>query len=59
MEQPPVPQIFISHDTADNTFAMKLADSLERFYTIWIDRQGLVGGLEWEREIEQALDRDE
>lgn len=48
-------QIFISYSSKDRQFTLKLADNLEKFFKVWIDREGLEGGLEWERAIEEAL----
>lgn len=48
-------QVFISYSSKNREFALKLADSLERFYSTWIDREGIWGGLEWENAIEEAL----
>ena len=47
-------QIFISYARDDKSFAYQLAEKLERFYTIWIDR-GISAGLEWEQEIDAAI----
>jgi hypothetical protein len=47
--------IFISYSSKNRTFALKLADNLERFYNVWIDREGIKGGLEWEQAIEDAI----
>lgn len=47
--------IFISYSNKDKTFAIRLVDDLERFYNVWIDKEELSGGLEWERMIEKAL----
>ena len=48
-------QIFISYSSKDRQFTLKLADNLEKFFKIWIDREGIEGGLEWEKAIEEAL----
>jgi hypothetical protein len=47
--------IFISYSSKNRDFALKLADKLERFYKVWIDREGIEGGQEWEKAIERAL----
>jgi hypothetical protein len=47
--------LFISYSTEDNAFALSLADNLEKYYPIWIDREGISGGAEWENAIEAAL----
>jgi transcription initiation factor IIF auxiliary subunit len=47
--------IFISYSSKDRDFALQLADSLEKFFDIWIDREELEGGLAWEKAIETAL----
>jgi TIR domain-containing protein/pYEATS domain-containing protein involved in immunity len=47
--------LFISYSAEDSAFALSLADHLENYYPIWIDREGISGGAEWERTIEAAL----
>jgi transcription initiation factor IIF auxiliary subunit len=47
--------IFISYSSKDRDFALKLAEILEKFFDVWIDREELEGGLEWEKAIEAAL----
>jgi TIR domain/prokaryotic YEATS domain len=47
--------IFISYSSKDRDFALKLAEILEKFFDVWIDRAELEGGLEWEKAIEEAL----
>jgi hypothetical protein len=47
--------IFISYSSKNRDFALRLADKLGRFYKVWIDREGLEGGQEWEKAIEDAL----
>jgi tetratricopeptide (TPR) repeat protein len=47
--------IFISYSSDDRPLALRLADDLARLYPVWIDRQGLAGGSEWSRDLEQAL----
>lgn len=49
-------QIFISYSSHDRDFALRLADDLERLYTIWIDREGISGGLEWEEAIQAGVE---
>ncbi|MFN8373111.1 MAG: TIR domain-containing protein [Anaerolineae bacterium] len=48
-------QIFISYSSKNRDFALRLADKLERFYQVWIDRDGIEGGQAWEKAIEAAL----
>jgi hypothetical protein len=47
--------IFISYCSEDRPFALQLADDLDNFYSIWIDREGITGGARWEEMIEQAI----
>lgn len=47
--------LFISYSSKDREFAMRLADDLARISNVWIDREGLQGGLEWEQAIESAI----
>lgn len=48
-------KIFISYSSKDREFALKLAETLEKFFDVWIDREELEGGLQWEKAIEAAL----
>lgn len=47
--------IFISYSSKNRDFALHLADDLIRLCNIWIDREGIHGGLEWEQAIEKAI----
>lgn len=47
--------IFISYSSKDNVFANRLADDLARFTKVWIDREGIKAGVEWEDALEQAI----
>lgn len=47
--------IFISYSSKNRDFALKLADDLIRLSKIWIDREGIHAGLEWEQAIEKAI----
>jgi hypothetical protein len=47
--------IFISYSNKDKAFSQRLVNDLERFYQIWIDKEQLSGGLEWEQMIDKAL----
>lgn len=47
--------IFISYSSKDREFALEMADRLEQFFDVWIDREGLEGGMAWEQAIESAL----
>lgn len=48
-------QIFISYSSKDAPFAMTLSESLSPFYDIWIDRDDIKGGSEWEKMIQEAI----
>jgi hypothetical protein len=48
--------IFISYSSKDRPFAFQLVKRLERFFDVWIDREEIQGGLQWEKAIEQALE---
>lgn len=48
-------QIFISYASQDRDFALRLADDLDNAYSIWIDREGIAGGTQWEQRIEQGI----
>ena len=43
--------IFISYSSANREFALQVADRLEQFFDVWIDREGIEGGMEWENAI--------
>lgn len=47
--------LFISYSSKNREFALRLADDLIRLCNIWIDREGIHGGLEWEQAIEKAI----
>lgn len=48
--------IFISYSRTDTTYAMSLADDMERRgFNVWIDREGIHHGSDWFRKIEQAI----
>jgi hypothetical protein len=47
--------IFISYSSKNREFALRLADDLIRLCKIWIDREGIHAGLEWEQAIEKAI----
>lgn len=47
--------IFISYASPNRAFALRLADNLDRFFDVWIDREGLEGGVAWENRIDQAI----
>ena len=46
---------FISYSSEDREFALSLAERLEMFFDVWIDREGISGGTQWEQAIEDAL----
>ncbi len=47
--------IFISYASANRPFALQVAERLEQFYDIWIDREGIEGGMQWEQAIMEAV----
>lgn len=47
--------IFISYSSQDREFALRLADDLEKMFSVWIDREGLEGGVEWQEQIQAAI----
>jgi hypothetical protein len=47
--------IFISYAHKNRDFALTLASDLDRYYDVWIDKEKIDGGLEWENSIDQAL----
>jgi len=47
--------IFISYSSINRPFAFRLVENLERFFKVWIDREGLDGGAAWEQAIDSAL----
>ncbi|MFC1960406.1 TIR domain-containing protein [Chloroflexota bacterium] len=48
--------IFISYSSHNREFALRLADDLDRLYDVWIDREGISGGLEWEEAIKAGVE---
>ena len=48
-------QIFISYSKHNRDFALRLTEDLSRFFEVWIDREGIEGGLEWEQAIEEGI----
>lgn len=48
--------IFVSYSSTNRDFALQLADKLDQFFDVWIDREGLEGGMAWEKAIQDALD---
>jgi tetratricopeptide (TPR) repeat protein len=54
----PLLNIFISYSHADNDFVDRLeADLRQQGFDTWVDRHGLVGGLRWRRELQEAVER--
>lgn len=50
-------RLFISYARADGTaFADELLRDLDPPHTVWLDRSEIVGGAQWDVEIEQAID---
>lgn len=47
--------IFFSYSSQDRSFALRLAEDLGQFFDVWIDREDIRGGLEWERAITEAI----
>jgi hypothetical protein len=47
--------VFVSYSAQDRAFALRLADDLEKMFPVWIDREGLEGGVDWQNRIEQAV----
>jgi len=47
--------IFISYSSANRDFALAVAERLEQFYSVWIDREGIEGGMQWEQAIAEAV----
>lgn len=47
--------IFISYSSANRDFALQVVDRLEQFYSVWIDRDGIEGGMQWENTLKQAI----
>lgn len=43
--------IFISYSSTNRAFALRIAERLEQFFDVWIDREGIEGGMEWEEAI--------
>lgn len=51
-----VAQIFLSYSRRDTVFTDKLVSDLEyNGYTVWIDRQGMEGGISFPKQIENAI----
>ena len=48
-------EIFISYSSANRDFALKIEERLEQFFNVWIDREGIEGGMQWEQAITDAL----
>ena len=47
--------VFVSYASEDKSFTFRLANDLAQLYRIWIDKEQITGGLEWERKIDAAL----
>jgi hypothetical protein len=53
------PTVFLCHSHADRAVVLKLKEQLEAMgISIWLDRQNLRGGEDWDRKIESALERE-
>jgi len=48
-------EIFISYSSANRDFALQIEERLEQFFNVWIDREGIEGGMQWEKAITEAL----
>ena len=48
-------EIFISYSSANRDFALRIEERLEQFFNVWIDREGIEGGMQWEKAITEAL----
>ena len=48
-------EIFISYSSANRDFALQIEERLEQFFNVWIDREGIEGGMQWEKAITDAL----
>ncbi len=54
----PVATIFISYTHADSAFVDRLdADLRTQGFDTWVDRERLVAGLRWRRELQEAVER--
>jgi len=52
-----LPPLFISYSHADSDFVDRLdADLRNQGWNPWVDRHGLVGGLRWRRELQEAVE---
>jgi len=49
--------LFLSYATEDRTIAERIRDELVQHIDVFMDTKALVGGTEWEREIEAAIRR--
>ncbi len=48
-------EIFISYSSTNRDFALQIEERLEQFFNVWIDREGIEGGMQWEKAITEAL----
>jgi hypothetical protein len=48
-------EIFISYSSANRDFALQIEERLEQFFNVWIDREGIEGGMQWEQAITEAV----
>jgi len=48
-------EIFISYSSANRDFALQIEERLEQFFNVWIDREGIEGGMQWEKAITEAV----
>lgn len=47
--------IFISYSLKDSDFCNLLYNDLSKLFNVWIDREGIEGGNDWEIEIERTI----
>lgn len=47
--------IFVSYSSKDRDFVLELVQSLNQFFDVWVDLDGIKGGMEWKEKIEEAL----
>src|SRR5690349_19366240 len=47
--------IFVSYSRKDSEFAYQLVNRLQRTYRVWLDKQGISGGTDWENAIRLAI----
>jgi TIR domain/prokaryotic YEATS domain len=47
--------IFISYSSENRDFALQIGERLEQFFNVWIDREGIEGGMQWEKVITEAV----